>query len=586
MRYHIKELLEHAIAALRGAGELGLEGTPDVPVERARDSRHGDFASPVAMLLARSARRKPRDMAECIVAHLPASDRVEKVEIAGPGFINFFLTPGAHHAVVHEILTDPANYGRTPLGGGRRVQVEFVSANPTGPLHVGHGRGAALGAAVADLLAAVGFDVTREYYVNDSGRQIDTLAASVWVRYLALYGDDVPFPSAGYRGAYVADVARALRDARGDAFRSENIAAASNDLPPDAPEGDKEGYLDALVACARDLLGEERYRALTAFALDTILEDIREDLAAFRVRFDGWYHESTLVQRGSVGRTVARLRESGYVYERDGAEWFRSTEFGDEKDRVVVRENGRPTYFAADIAYHQDKLGRGFERIIDVWGADHHGHVARMKAALQALGESPERLEVLLVQMANLYRGGERVSMSKRSGEFVTLRELREEVGADAARFFFVLRKSDQHLEFDLDLARSQSADNPVYYVQYAHARICSVQRQCAEKGYAWDPQSGLSELTRLTESHELALLRALSRYPEVLESAALAREPHQLAFHLRELANDFHTYYNTHTFLVPEAGLRAARLALIAAVRHVIADGLGLLGVSAPESM
>lgn len=583
MRDHIKELLERAVASLRDAGETIPDEVPAIPVERARDSRHGDFASPVAMVLARTARRKPREVAEGIVAHMPASPRVDKVEIAGPGFINFFLTREAHQGVVREILSASGPYGRSRLGAGRRVQVEFVSANPTGPLHVGHGRGAALGAAVAALLDAVGFDVAREYYVNDTGRQIETLAVSVWLRYLALYGDEVPFPSAGYQGAYVADVAGALRDAHGDVYRAD-IAAVSRDLPLDAPE--KEAYLDALVARARELLGEERYRALTGFALDTILDEIRRDLAAFRVDFDVWYHESSLAQRGSVEQTVAQLRQAGYVHERDGAHWFRSTEFGDEKDRVLVRENGQPTYFAADIAYHRDKLARGFEHLIDVWGADHHGHVARMKAALQALGDDPDCLEVLLVQMANLYRGGERVSMSKRSGEFVTLRELREEVGADAARFFFVLRKSDQHLEFDLDLARSQSADNPVYYVQYAHARICSVERQCAEKGYAWEPQRGLSELARLTEPHELALLRALSRYPEVLESAALAREPHQLAFYLRELANDFHTYYNTHTFLVPEAGPRAARLALIAATRQVLADGLGLLGVSAPESM
>jgi arginyl-tRNA synthetase len=585
LRDHVKELLEHALGVLRDAGELALEATVDVPVERARDPRHGDFASPVALLLARGAGRKPRDIAELVARHLPASEAVARVEIAGPGFINFFLTRGAYQALVREILGSRGTYGRSRLGAGHRVQVEFVSANPTGPLHVGHGRGAAIGAAIAELLAASGFGVEREYYVNDAGRQMDTLTVSVWLRYLSRYGEPVGFPEAGYRGDYVHAVAKALADAHSEAFRADGARVAA-ELPPDAPAGDKEAHLDALIARTRALLGEERYRVVACFALDAILADIRDDLAGFGVHFDVWYRESSLVDRGTVARTVEGLRAAGYVYERDRALWFRSTEFGDEKDRVVVRESGQPTYFASDIAYHADKLERGFERLIDIWGADHHGYIARVKGALQALHEDPDRLEVVLVQMAHLFRGGEKVSMSKRSGEFVTLRELREEVGDDAARFFFVLRKSDQQLEFDLDLARTQSADNPVYYVQYAHARICSVRRQCAEKGYAWEPEAGTAHLGRLVETHELASLRTLSRYPEVIESAALAREPHQLAFYLRELANDFHTYYNSHTFLVPERELRAARLALIEATRQVIAGGLALLGVSAPEAM
>jgi len=585
LKRHIHELLHSALHACVHAGELPLESVPAVPVERGRESGHGDFASPIAMGLARSVRRKPREVAERIVANLPASRVVERVEIAGPGFINFFVAPDAYRALVGEVLEAGAGYGRTATGGGRRVQVEFVSANPTGPLHVGHGRGAAIGAACADLLEAAGFAVEREYYVNDFGRQVDILAVSVWLRCLALDGAELPFPANGYRGAYVRDIARALRNENPEAYRAQASAVLTG-LPPDAPEGDPERHMDALIARARELLGEARLGQLAERAVALALDDIRDDLARFRVHFDSWFSERALVERGAVRELIGRLRERGLVYEREGALWFHSTEFGDEKDRVVVRENGQPTYFASDIAYHHDKLERGFGRIIDVWGADHHGYIARVRASLEALGHDPARFEVVLVQMAHLYRGGEKVSMSKRSGEFVTLRELREEVGVDAARFFFVLRKSEQHLEFDLDLARSQSADNPVYYVQYAHARIASVLRQLAEKGYTWSEAEGRRHLERLGEAHEMELMRALSRYPEVIDSAALAREPHQLAFYLRELATAFHTYYNTHTFLVAEPELRAARVALVNATGVVIRNGLGLLGVSAPQSM
>jgi arginyl-tRNA synthetase len=586
MKHHLEQLLRSAVAGLQSGGALPADLVAEVHVDRTRDPRHGDFASNVALALARPARRNPRELAEQVAAALPASTHVARVEIAGPGFINFHLSPSAYQDVITTILEAGEYYGRSDIGAGRPVQVEFVSANPTGPLHVGHGRGAAYGAAVADLLDTVGFKVHREYYVNDAGRQMDILAVSVWLRYLELCGEALTFPANGYRGDYVFDIAATLHRESGEDYRRP-AAEVLHGLPPDEPAGgDKEAHIDALVGRAKALLGEADYRRVFDLGLSVIQADIRADLEDFGVRYEEWFSERSLTESGAVDRAIARLRASGHLYERDGALWFRSTDYGDEKDRVVVRENGQKTYFASDIAYHLDKLERGFERVIDVWGADHHGYVPRVKAALAAIGEDPSRLDVLLVQFAILYRGGQKVQMSTRSGEFVTLRELREEVGNDAARFFYVLRRCEQHLDFDLDLAKSQSADNPVYYVQYAHARISSVLRQMGEKGLEWDEELGRSSLGRLGESHEQALMVTLSRYPEVVEGAALAHEPHQVAHYLRELANDFHTYYNAHTFLVEDAALRNARLNLILAVRQVLRNGLALLGVSAPEAM
>jgi len=586
VKQQVKGLFTGALERLAADGLLPGDGLPDVQVERTRDQRHGDFSSNAALVLAKRARIKPRDLAARLVAALPPSPLVERVEIAGPGFVNVFLALAAYRALVPEILTTGPAYGRSAVGAGKRVQVEFVSANPTGPLHVGHGRGAAYGAVVADLLAAVGFRVYREYYVNDAGRQMDILAISVWLRYLELCGEDLPFPTNGYRGDYVWDIAASLHREHGDDYRYAGDQVCAG-LPPDEPAGgDKEVHIDAVIARAHHLLGDDGYRLVFDRGLKSILDDIRDDLSRFGVDYDQWFSERSLTERGAIDRAIERLRAAGHLYERDGALWFRSGAFGDEKDRVLVRDNGQTTYFASDIAYHLDKLERGFERVIDIWGADHHGYVPRVKAALAALGNDPDKLDVLLVQFAILYRGGERAQMSTRSGEFVTLRRLRKEVGRDAARFFYIMRRCEQHLDFDLDLAKSQSADNPVYYVQYAHARICSVLRQAAERGMAVDPSPGEVNLERLTAAHEQALLKVLSRYPEVVEAAALALEPHQLAHYLRELANDFHTYYNAHPFLVEDEGLRDARIKLILAVRQVLRNGLDLIGVSAPESM
>jgi len=586
MKHHLQQLITSALDTLRASGALDCAAPESIVIEHTRDKSHGDFAANVAMLLAKSARRKPRELAELITGALPASGKVAKVEIAGPGFINFFMSADAFTAVVGEVLEAGEAYGRSAIGNGKRVQVEFVSANPTGPLHVGHGRGAAYGATVADLLAAVGFQVHREYYVNDAGRQMDILGTSVWLRYLDLCGEEIPFPVNGYKGDYVWDIAATLHRENGDAFRHP-AGAVFKDISPDEPAGgDKEIHIDELIARAKELLGAENYRKVFDLGLDTILADIRQDLEEFGVAYEEWYSERKLVESGKVDEAIKRLQAAGHVYEQEGALWFRSTAFGDEKDRVVVRDNGVKTYFASDIAYHMEKLERGFERVIDVWGADHHGYVPRVKAALTAMGDDPSKLDVLLVQFAILYRGGERVQMSTRSGSFVTLRELRDEVGNDAARFFYVLRKCEQHMDFDLDLAKSQSADNPVYYIQYAHARVCSVMRQLGEKALSYDQAAGLRHLHLLTESHEQELIQALTRYPEVLEAAALNHEPHQLAHYLRELANGLHTYYNAHQFLVDDSGLRDARLALISAVRQVLRNGLSLLGVSAPETM
>jgi arginyl-tRNA synthetase len=582
----LRQLLTQALDALQAEQVLPGGRAADVELDRPRHEGQGDFASNAALALASKAGMRPRELAQRIVEHLPASPLVRRVEVAGPGFINFFLSDSALYAVVPEILGTGDGFGRSDVGAGRSIQVEFVSANPTGPLHVGHGRGAAYGAAVADLLEAVGYKVHREYYVNDAGRQMHILATSVWLRYLELCGENVAFPVSGYAGAYVRDIAAALQGEFGVSLR-RSAAQVYSSLPADSTQGgDAEAHVDALVRRAQVLLGDEQYQLIYQRALTDILADIREDLEQFGVTYDCWFSEHSLTASGAVKRAIERLRASGHVYEKDRALWFRSTGYGDEKDRVVVRENGQTTYFASDIAYHMDKLERGFERVIDIWGADHHGYVPRMKAALSAMGDDPSRLDVLLVQFAILYRGGERVQMSTRSGEFVTLRELREEVGKDAARFFYVMRKCEQHMDFDLDLAKSQSADNPVYYVQYAHARVCSVFRQLKEKGLHHDRANGNAHLRLLTEAHEQQLIGALARYPEVVEAAALAHEPHQLCHYLRELANEFHTYYNAHTFLVETGDLRDARLNLIDAARQVIANGLGLLSVSAPERM
>lgn len=586
MKDILTQALESALSQLVHDGTLPADHGVPVQLTRARERDHGDFATSIALQLAKPARRKPREIAERIQAALPPVPGLAAVEIAGPGFINFRLEDQARFAVLSAIARAGSDYGRSRIGDGQKVQVEFVSANPTGPLHVGHGRGAAYGATVADLLEFCGFDVSREYYVNDAGRQMNILAASVWLRYLGKRGVDLPFPANGYRGDYVLKIAEDLAVVLGDAG-VHPAEVVLQGLPPDEPDGgDKEAYIDAMVERARELLGPALYLEFFNHGLNSILDDIRDDLGAFGVHYQSWYSERSLSDSGAIDRAVVALQERGTLYEKDGALWFRSTDYGDDKDRVVRRENGEYTYFASDIAYHREKFERGFDRMINVWGADHHGYVARVRAALQALGLDDARLDVLLVQFAILYRGGDRVQMSTRSGSFVTLRELRDEVGSDASRFFYVQRRCDQHLDFDLDLAKSQSNDNPMYYIQYAHARIASVQRGAAERGLqAAAPDA--PEIARLTLQHETDLLSELDQFPERVATAARAYEPHQLAQYLRDLAAGFHAYYNSVPFMnAEEPELVSARLALVGGIRRVLANGLDLLGVSAPESM
>ncbi|MFI9655020.1 arginine--tRNA ligase [Guyparkeria sp. GHLCS8-2] len=583
----IEQRLQAICQQLVAEGDLPADVSVKPVLTVPKDPAHGDFASNLAMQLAKPMKCPPRAIAERIVEAFADQAGVERVEIAGPGFMNFFVEAGAAFALIDRILDERERFGCSNAAGGQRVQVEFVSANPTGPLHVGHGRGAAYGSVVASLLEAVGADVQREYYVNDAGRQMHILAVSVWLRYLEGQGESIVFPSNGYRSeGYILDIAAALADEHGRRLvvGSDKVFA---DLPQDAPDGDKERHIDALIRRMRELLGETDYQLVFRAALDSILSDIRADLAEFGVTYDNWYSEQSLADRGLVERAIERLEAQGHLYERDGALWFRSTDFGDDKDRVVRRDNGQTTYFASDIAYHLDKFDRGFDQVVDIWGADHHGYVPRVRAALTALGKPADQLTVSLVQFAILYRGGERVPMSTRSGSFVTLRELRQEVGDDAARFFYVMRAANQHLDFDLDLAKSQSNENPLYYIQYAHARVASVLRQLPLRGLSHEPQVGREAYARLTEPHEQALFKRLSQYPALIERAALAHEPHQVVHYLRDLAQDFHSYYNAHAFLLGEdAPLRNARLNLVLATRQVLANGLALLGVNAPDEM
>ncbi|MCP4334450.1 MAG: arginine--tRNA ligase [Gammaproteobacteria bacterium] len=583
MKQIINDLIAQALQGLQQDSKLAPDLNINIQVTPAKDPGQGDFASNIALTLAKQAGMVPRVLAEAIVARLPAQDSIESVEVAGPGFINFFVSSATSHAVVQRILEQGDSYGASEQGQGQKVQVEFVSANPTGPLHVGHGRGAAYGATLANLLEFVGFEVQKEYYVNDAGRQMHILGTSVWLRYLELCGETVAFPSNGYQGDYVWDFAATLHRENGDSFRrsSEQVFAG---VSADAPEGDKESHIDDLIENAQQLLGSEAYDTVFELGLITLVEVIRADLAAFGVEFDRWFSERSLSDEGLIEQAITRLQDNGHVYLKDGAQWFRSTDFGDEKDRVVKRDNGQTTYFASDIAYHMNKFDRGFGKVINIWGADHHGYIARVKASLSALGYQADDLEIQLVQFANLFENGEKISMSTRSGEFVTLRQLREDVGLDAARFFYVMRKAEQHMDFDLDLAREQSSDNPVYYLQYAHARICSVWRQCGEKGI--DPALPKARLERLDNAHEQALIKQLSLFPDRVEVAATRREPHQVVNYLRELANQFHSWYNAHQFIVDDAELRDARIALATATGQVLRNGLQLMGVSAPEKM
>lgn len=524
----------------------------EVQLEIPKNSEHGDFSTNLAMTLAKPERKAPRKIAETLVAALQGNSLCDKIEIAGPGFINFRLVATCWYKVLDQIVQQGETYGYSQVGAGRKIQVEFVSANPTGPLHIGHGRGAVVGDAVAAVLQAAGFEVQREYYINDAGNQILTLGRSILLRLRELQGESIEFPEDGYQAAYIVALAAKYRSEQGEL----------NDVTE----------AEAIELCSR-------------FGIVEILKWIEADLKSFGIHFDHWFSEQNLYDQGMVDQELLKLKEKGLSFEEDGALWLRTTDYGDDKDRVLIKSDGSYTYFASDVAYHMEKFDRGFDQVIDVWGADHHGYIPRMKAVLAGLGHPPEALEVLLIQMVNLLRDGKPYIMGKRSGNFITLKEVIDEVGRDACRFFFLMRRCDSQLDFDLELAKQQSSDNPVYYVQYAHARVCSINRNAAESGI--EPlQPGQIDYNRLELTEELALVKQLARFPETVVGAALSYEPHRIIFYLQDLAAQFHSYYNRHRVLVDDPATTRARLCLVNSVRIVLANALQMLGMSAPERM
>lgn len=554
MKKKLTELLEKAIHSCFTQGTLHETDIPPIEVELPREGAHGDYASNIAMVLASGQRRPPRKIAESIVESIDDSASIlDKVEIAGPGFINFFIKGTAWAGLLAEVDALGDRYGESAIGAGSRVQVEFVSANPTGPLHIGHARGAVIGDVIAGILQASGFSVSREYYINDAGNQMNTLGESVYYRYLELMGEAISFPETCYQGAYITDLAREIHDA----------------------------YRDKFFRSGKD----EAVPFMTDYAAGSILEGIKEDLETLGVVFDRYFSEKELYHDNKVAKIIEKLRDEGFIYEEEGTLWFKTTDFGDEKDRVVVRGNGDPTYFAADIAYHRGKYERGFDRIINVWGADHHGYIPRMQACIQALGRKKEDLDVVLVQLVNLLRGGVPVPMSTRAGEFVTIREVTDEVGKDAARYNFLMRRSNSHLDFDLEIAKAQSNENPVYYVQYAHARICSIMRNAEERGHRI-PSYGDIRLDLLAAPEEHELIKMIDTFPEIVEGSAQALEPHRIPYYINDLASVFHSFYNKHKVVSDNIDLTQARLFLIKSTGTVIRNALKLLGVSAPERM
>lgn len=554
MRNRLKSMIAEAIKPLLE----GQENQAQIAVELdiPKHAGHGDYATNIAMGLTRVLKRNPREIASQILAGLNDSDGIiQKTEIASPGFINFFIKPTAWYGIIREILQEPDRYGRQNLGEGGKIQVEFVSANPTGPLHIGHGRGAAIGDVLANILQACGYDVQREYYINDAGNQMETLGRSLYYRYQQELGEEIEFPDNHYRGEYMRELARDLIREEGEKFRKAPL--------------------------------EEVVTFFTSYAGDHILAGIKDDLDVFGVHFDRWYSERELHSRDAIRKTIEYLRERGYIYESEGAVWFRSTAFGDEKDRVVIRANGASTYFAADLAYHLDKFERGFQSVVDIWGADHHGYIDRMKAGVQALGQGKDDLRVVLVQLVNLLRGGQPVAMSTRGGEFVTLREVTDEVGKDATRFIFLTRRTDSPLDFDLEVAKAQSNDNPVFYVQYAHARLCSIFEVAGERGIKFDAhEAGDEKLNLLQVPQEFEIMKMLGEYPEMLSECAKSLEPHYIPYYLHQLVSLFHSYYHDNRILSDDPELTGARLCLAAAIRDVIRNALGLLGVVAPQKM
>jgi len=552
MKQKIKALLLDALNQAQKIGSLPRIAPPLFSIEVPKVADYGDFSTNLAFLLSKKTKQSPQEIAKELISHLPSCDWIKKVEIAAPGFINFFLKSSAWQGIVKNIITHPESYGQ---GKEReeKIIVEFVSANPTGPLHIGHGRGAAVGDTLANILDYAGYKIKREYYINDVGRQIQILGRSVFLRYLELLGEKIDFPKDHYQGEYIKKLAQEILERKGNKYR--------------------------------EVAEKEAIPLFATFAKERIMEDIKKDLNNFGVRFDYWFSEKDLIKNGDVANLIKWLKDTGLAYEKDGALWFASSRFNDEKDRVLVRANGATTYFASDLAYHKNKFERGFHILIDLWGADHHGYVPRLKAGIQALGYDMEKLKILLVQLVHLKRGGKPLAMSTRAGEFITLKEVLEEVGKDAARFIFLTRSCDSHLDFDLEVAKSQNMENPVFYVQYAHARVCSLEKIAKERGIEFPPFNAV-DLTPLQSGEEIGLMKLLARFPDLIEDIARTLEPHRLSYYLTELAGEFHRYYNKYRILDTPEDICAARFALAQAVKIVIAKGLSLLGVSAPKQM
>ncbi len=582
MKKIITELVQQSLKELPYFSKTCLDLSVKSTVERTRNTEHGDFACNIAMQISSHVDKKPREVANDIVENLNIINKILRVEIAGPGFINFYLSEQAFQEELVSILEKGTKYGFQKKNKPEKILLEFISANPTGPLHVGHGRHAAYGASVGNLLEAAGYQVYREYYINDAGRQIDILGVSTWIRWLQSIDINVAFPVGGYRGDYVKNI---IKDIDANYFGIPTLKNILKDMPNDAPEGDVDTYIDALIKKAKEILGNNNFDQICNHALNVIRKDIKDDLEEFGVSFDNWFSERSLEETGKVDEAINILRKKGMLYEKDGATWFSSTKYGDDKDRVVIRANGMKTYFASDIAYHFEKRKRGFDHLINILGSDHHGYISRLQAGLDVMGYLGSDLEVQLVQFVSLYRNGEKMQMSTRSGQFDTLRQLRTEVGNDAARFYYVMRSNEQHLDFDLDIAMSQSNDNPVFYIQYAHARISTVFRKAEELDMKWNNKK-IQNLSMLNNEHEKLIMSALSQFPEIIELAAKNRSPQILVRYLLDLVSNFHSFYNAHKVLVDDEHLRNARLTLYAAIKCVVANGLDILGVSAPEKM
>lgn len=557
-----------------------------VSIQENKEKSHGDYASNLAMVIAKDLSQTPREVAEKICSLLPSEEWIEKVNIAGPGFINFYLKKDTHNEILLLIEESGRDFGRNNSGNGERVLIEYVSSNPTGPLHVGHGRGAAFGSVLSELLRCAGYKVDEEYYVNDHGRQMNILTISIWLRYLHQNGQELKFSKKGYQGVYVEQLAKQLAEEKGTKY---NLKENESDLLELLETQETEEDLDRLIVWGKLFL-KENFEEIREFSLREIMSSIKEDLKLFGVNHNLWFNESSMysnkIDLPDIDKSIKLLSESGFLYEKEEALWFKSTEFGDDKDRVVKRANSDNTYFASDISYHLDKYDRGYDRIINVWGADHHGYLPRVSAAMEALGKSRDKLEVVFIQFANLLRNGEKVSMSTRGGEFIPLIELIEEVSSEAARFFYINRKADQHLDFDLDLAKSQTKDNPLYYIQYAHARICGVFETLKKEGMKLNQELGLDNLNLLNLDKEIEIQKMLLQYPEVISRAAKNSEPHLICYYLKDLSGLFHSYYNSERFLVDDEKLMNSRLFLLKGTKQVISNGLEILGIGAPESM